>query len=135
MSCKREYHNPMELIKQWWPDADVSHITYDPEMRDKDRDYWRMEQSGGDGTLLFTIQMLQSALLPLLNKSTYFKRNEPDWSKVKDIRYTIGKMRHVTVFGMVWLRCSTTSKYPGQKERVRIPVKCEYVIQEEENNA
>ncbi len=43
---------------------------------------------------------------------------------VKEIKYTIGNMRHVTVFGKVELGYG--GKYPGQKERVRIPVKCEY---------
>ena len=77
---------------------------------------------------MFTIEMLQKALLPLLNKTTFFNGNEPeDWAKVKDIKYTIGKMRHATVFGMIYLKCSKNLKYAGQKERVRIPVKCEYV--------
>ena len=125
---RKELHDPMELIKQWWPDADTSHITYDPNMKSGDRDYWRIEQSGGDGTMLFTIEMLQKALIPLLNKTTSFKGAEPDdWSDVKDIHYTIGKIRHATVFGMIYLKCSKNQKYPGQRERVRIPVKCEYV--------
>ena len=125
---KKEYHDPMELIKSWWPDADVSHITYDPNMKASSRDYWRIEQSGGDGTLAFTIEMLQKALLPILNKTTCYQPSAPeDWSKVKDIKYTIGKIRHATVFGKIYLKCSSTRKYLGQKERVRIPVKCEYV--------
>lgn len=124
---RKELHDPMELIKTWWPDADVSHITYDPNMKAGDRDYWRIEQTGGDGTMTFTIEVLQKALIPLLNKSTFARKTEPkDWSKVRDIKYTIGKIRHVTVFGMILLRCSKTHKYPGQRERVRIPVKCEY---------
>ena len=125
---RKELLDPMELIKQWWPDADVSHITYAPDMKGSERDYWRIEESGGDGTLLFTIEMLQKALLPLLNKTTCFKGSEPeDWAKVKDIKYTIGKIRHATVFGMIYLKCSKSHKYPGLRERVRIPVKCEYV--------
>ena len=125
---KKELHNPMELIKEWWPDADISHITYDSNMKSDERDYWRIEQSGSDGTVAFTIEMLQKALIPLLNKTTFSKITAPeDWGKVKDIKYTIGNIRHATVFGMIYLQCSKTNKYPGQRERVRIPVKCEYV--------
>jgi len=124
----RQFHNPVELIKQWWPEADISHIEYDPLMKPCDRDYWRIEQSGGDGTLAFTLEMLQKALLPLVNKTTYYNQTpKEDLARVVDIKYKIGKMRHAKVYGMIFLRCSSTNKYPGLKERVRIPVKCEYV--------
>lgn len=122
----KQTHDPIELIKGWWPNADVSHIEYDPGMKASDREYWRIEQSGGDGTLLFTIEMLQKALLPLINKTTSYKPTAPDVPC--DIRYTIGSMRHVTVFGIVELRCG---RYPGQRERVRIPVRCEYISHKE----
>lgn len=123
----KQFHNPVELIKQWWPDADISHIEYDPTMKACDRDYWRIEQSGGDGTLTFTIDMLQNALLPLINKTTYYNLTpKEDLARATGIKYKIGKIRHATVFGMIYLRCSTEHKYPGQRERVRIPVKCEY---------
>lgn len=26
--------NPLELIKQFWPNADISHIEYDPDLED-----------------------------------------------------------------------------------------------------
>lgn len=119
----KQKHNPIELIKQWWPNADISHIEYDPDMKASDRQYWRVEQSGGDGTLLFTIEMLQKALLPLINKTTSYKPTIP--CTPCDIKYKIGDMRHVIVFGIVELRCG---KYPGQRERVRIPVRCEYIF-------
>jgi hypothetical protein len=123
---KREIHNPLDLIKRFWPDADVSHITYDPNLSDKDFNVIR--QCGGDGTLLFTLEMLQKGLIGIVNMESFCKSKEPsDWSKVKSIRYTIGSMKHVTVYGMIKLRCSSEYKYPGQRERVRMPVKCEYI--------
>lgn len=126
---KKEIHDPIELIRAWWPDADISHITYDKKMKASERDYWRIESSGGDGTLLFTIEMLQKALIPIVCKTTYGKTTAPkDMESVIDIKYTIGAMRHATVFGYVELRCG--GKYPGQKERVRYPVKCEYILKE-----
>ena len=122
---KREYHNPIELIKRFWPEANVSHITYDPNLREGDFNIIR--QSGGDGTLLFTLQMLQKGLLGIVNMQSFHKPTEPDWSKVKGVKYTVGKMRHVTVYGMIKLRCSESRKYPGLRERIRMPVKCEYI--------
>lgn len=124
---KREKHNPIELMKMWWPDADLSHITYDPKMKASDREYWRIEESGGDGTLSFTIEMLQKALLPIINMCSTCKRTEPkDWRLVKGMKYTIGDMRHATVYGKVELRCG--GKYHGQLERVRFPVRVEYIL-------
>ena len=124
----KQHHDPIELMKSYWPDADISHITYDENMKPSDRQYWRMWNIGGDGTLLFTIQMMQKCLLPLINGNCFYLPEGPeDWSKVKGIKYTIGRMSHATVFGMIKLGCSNDRKYPGQQERVRIPVKCEIV--------
>ena len=127
-SFSREKHNPLELIQKWWPDADVSHIEYDPNMV---RGYYSIiRQSVGDGTLLFTIQMMQEALLPLVNQQSFYKKNPPDdWSVVTGIKYKIGAMKHATVCGMMFLKCSKEHKYPGQRERVRIPVICEILTQ------
>lgn len=122
---KKEYHNPLDLIKNFWPNADTSHIEFDPKMKANERDYWRIDQSGGDGTLLFTVEMLQKCLLPIVNKTSYCKATEPDWSKVKGVKYIVGKMRHVTVYGLIELKCG--GKYSGLRERVRFPVKCEYL--------
>tara|TARA_R110000751_G_scaffold152946_5_gene258118 strand:- start:1313 stop:1708 length:396 start_codon:yes stop_codon:yes gene_type:complete len=125
---KRERHNPIDLMKQWWPDVDISHITYDPSMKPSERQYWRMGNSASDGTKIFTIEMLQKSLLPLLNGTSTYRPEEPkDWSTVKGINYTIGNISHAIVYGMIYLDCSKTQKYSGQRERVRIPVRCEYV--------
>ena len=123
----RERHSPIELIKYYWSEADVSHITYDPKMTEGDYDI--IKSSGHDGTRVFTDRMLQEALLGILNMVSFFKPKPPkDWEKVKGIKYTVGPMRHATVFGMIKLKCSEGGqKYPGQRERVRMPVKCEFV--------
>ena len=122
---KKEKHNPIDLIKQFWPDAKTDHITYDPSM--KKGEYNIVRQWGGDGTLLFTLEMLQKGLVDIANGHSFFKKTEPDWSKVKGIKYTVGDMRHVTVFGMLKLKCSKDRECPGQRERIRMPVRCEYV--------
>ena len=123
----KQKHNPLELIKQYWPDADVSHIEFDPTL--KKGKYSIIRQSGGDGTMLFTIQMLQEGLILLVNMQSMFKPDEPeDWSNVKAIKYKVGYMRHATVFGMIYLKCSKDHKYPGQRERIRLPVVSELVF-------
>ncbi len=129
MNFTRERLNPIEFIKNWFPEADISHITYDPNIKAGDRDYWLIRESGGDGLYMYTVQMLQKAVLPLINKSTYDNTVLVEQlENVKDVKYTIGDMWHSTVFGMIYLQCSKTKKYPGQHERVRIPVKCELIF-------
>ena len=111
----------MELIAKFWPEAKTLHITYDPEMKSSDRDYCIIEQTGHDGTLCFTLEMMQKALIRLVNCETYCKRKMPkDGREVIGINYRIGLMRHVIAFGQIELRCG--GKYRGQAERVRIPV-------------
>tara|TARA_R110000744_G_scaffold349568_1_gene455221 strand:+ start:43 stop:426 length:384 start_codon:yes stop_codon:yes gene_type:complete len=122
---KKEKHNPIKLIKTFWPNANVEHITYDPKL--KKGEYNIIRQCGGDGTLAFTFEMLQKGLIDIVNGRSFFKKTEPDWDKVKYIKYTVGDMKHATVYGMIKLKCSKTQKYTGQKERIRMPVKCEYV--------
>lgn len=124
---KKERHNPIDLIKKFWPDANTDHITYDPEL--KKGEYNIIRQCGGDGTLMFTLEMLQKGLIGIVNGNSFFKKTEPDWSRLIGIKYTVGGMKHVTVFGMLKLRCSETQKYPEQRERIRMPVKCEYVYE------
>ena len=120
-SFKRQKHDPIELINGFWPDADISHIKYDPDMTHGE--YEIIRQSGGDGTLYFTHQMFREALIRLVIQDTFFKPKTPEtWDNIKAIHYTIGPMKHVQVFGMIRLRCSETAKYPGQRERIRIPV-------------
>ena len=120
-SFSKQYHNPIDLIKSWWPDADISHIEYDPDMRKGE--YQIVRQSGGDGTLSFTIDMLQKALLSLVNMQSFYKPKAPEsWDGVRSIKYKIGPIKHATCFGMILLGCSKTHKYPGQRERIRIPV-------------
>lgn len=124
---KREIINPMDTIKAWWPNADISHITYDPNFRSKDREYWRIEQCGHDGTAYFSYEMMSKALLPIINMTTFFKGTAPeDWSKVKRIEYIIGPMKIATVYGMIELKCG---RYPGMRERVRYPVRCKYIYE------
>ncbi len=127
---RRERHNPLELIEYFWPGISIDHITYDPKLRQGD--YYIIRQRGHDGTLWFTHEMLKDGLIDIAHGQGFYKKTEPpDWSQVQCIEYVIGPMRHVTVFGMIHLRCSRTQKYPGQRERIRMPVKCKYILKTE----
>lgn len=127
---RREIHNPKDLIAKLWPDADSSHITYDENFNNIDRDYWVRREAGHDGTSFFTIEMFERAFIELMNKHAFAAKRPPDPSKqLVDIKYTVGPMKHATVFGQIKLKCSETNKYPGQKERVKMAVKVEYVYQ------
>ena len=122
--------NPFNVVKYTWPEADVSHITLDPSLREGDFQVIREMKS--DGTLIFTQQLLQEALLNIVNGNSYKVSEDVDWDNLLQIRYTVGEMRMATVYGLVHLNCSKTTKYRGQRERVKMWVKCEYVYKEKE---
>ncbi len=124
MSFKKVRRNPIELIEQWWPHADHSHIDYDQSMKFRDSEYYRIGQYAGDGTIAFTIEMLQKLLAPFLNKTTCYKPTFINHDGIKNILYRIGDIRHSTVYGIVELGCG---KCEGLRERVRIPVICQYI--------
>ena len=126
---ERKRYNPLDLIKQYWPHANTSHITYDPKMRDEM--FHIRRGSAHDGTMLFTLENVQRALIPLVNKESAAKNVPPDPNRrLVDIRYTVGDLRYAVVFGRAKLPISETHLYPGQRERVTIPVKCEYIYGE-----
>ena len=127
---RRDTINPLAIIEATWPEADVSHITFDPSLREGDFQVIREMQS--DGTLIFTHQLLQKALTGVVNGRSYKTTDNVDWDNLLQIKYTVGEMRVATVYGRVHLNCSKTNKYSGQKERVKMWVKCEYVYKDME---
>ena len=68
---KKERQNPLKLIKKFWPDADIKHIRYDPEM--KRGEYNIIRQWAHDGTIAFTSEMLQTGLIDIVNRYSYLK--------------------------------------------------------------
>ena len=127
-SWHREKINPLELIERYWPDASRDHITYDPDMRKGD--YSIIRQSTHDGTLLFSLELLQNTLLPVVNMSSYIKGDDPvEWDRVVAIRYVVGPLRLVTATGLVTLPASKTHKFPGEKQRTRMPVRATIVTE------
>jgi len=119
-----ELNNPMDYLNHFWPDIDNRHITYEPQMKGSEREYWRREQSTHDGTLWYTIELFERLLMPLMNRESYYKPTFEKGMIVREIKYTIGKIRHMTLFGKVELPCGV---FDGQRERLVMPVRCTYV--------
>ncbi len=108
----------MRLIGAKW--AREPNIVFDPDLKPQ---YRIRRQSQHDGTLLFSIELLQKALMPLFDGRSYFKPNGPTPPGMT-ARYTIGRIKRMSVYGNVDLPCGN---YPGERERVVIPVRCDYV--------
>lgn len=126
---ERNRCNPVELMKKYGFNQ-LDHITFDPEL--KKGDYSINRQIGHDGTYFFTYNMLIEALGSLAMMQSYWKpMGEPPYDKLIRIEYTVGEMTHVIAYGRVDLKCG--GNYPGQTERIRIPVKCRYIYQDENN--
>jgi len=137
----RERLNPIDLLLAWpaiWGPFCVDrtkHITYDPHLRRGD--YYIIRQETTDGTWYFRTETIKEILRLLVGRSSYLKTNEPDWSTIKDIRYTIGPLTVVTIYGRVDLPVRSRSYYgpmepptlniAGQRQRFRLPVKVEYI--------
>ena len=125
---KKQKHNPIELAKKLWPelgDAHLEHIKFDENLRPHRGQFDIVRQSGHDGTLLFTVQMLQDVMVNPINMQSHFKGDEIDFDKLKAINYTVGPIYHSTAFGKIELKSG--GKHMGQVERARMAVVCEYV--------
>jgi hypothetical protein len=126
MEYEKIWRNPMDIFGGPLSGNDISHITYDESMKFADREYYMVKESTHDGTLLFTQNMLINLLLPLILKTTCFKMTMPANVKlVKNIKYTVGKIRHAIVFGRFDINGVMMC---GLRESVVIPVRCEYVF-------
>ena len=124
-NIKKRKLNPISLIERFWPDADHSHIKYEPSLSMKNGQFDIVRQCGGDGAMSFVLEMLQNVLINPMNMDSYCKSDSVDVKNLEKINYTIGPIYHSTVFGELELRCG--GKYPGQRDRARMPVVCEYI--------
>jgi hypothetical protein len=125
MKYEKIWHNPMDIIEKHLYGNNISHITYDENMKFGDRQYYMIKESTHDGTCLFTENILINLLIPLILKTTCFKHTKPaDANILKTIKYTLGKIRHAIVFGNFDINGHVMY---GQRESVIIPVRCEYV--------
>ena len=122
MKFKKEQLNLDKAMRvlglQFKPGAEPF-IKYDPDLKPQ---YRIIRQHSHDGLLMYTRQLLSDAMGPLLDQTSFFK-SEPPADGMTPI-YTIGKIRLVTVFGRVKFHAG---EYPGQRERVTIPVSVKWV--------
>lgn len=116
--------NPIDIIKETWPEADVSHIDFDPSL--KSGEYKIIRQVSHDGTLIFSKDLLIRGVLNVARGGSYLKGKEPDWDRLVKIRYTVGWARNAVVFGKVRVGEDGHEIF-GQKERFSMPVICHYV--------
>lgn len=102
------------------------HIKTNPKLsRVNNAQYDIIRSCAHDGTYLFTYELLYDAIKNLLFKTSYYTEDNMD--DVKDVEYEIGLISIATVFQNVDLPCGN---YPGEKQRVRIPVKCKLIKNE-----
>ncbi len=147
IEAEGEIVNPMDYIRllqaktRSWPRVKkrkCKHIRYDPDVK---KDYYIIRQHRHDGTLYFTYDIIFRALLQLIRRTTFQKAKMkelfPEYSadnsrflidlsdkRVKKMKYIIGNITIVRVFkDSVELPCGN---YPGEIERIRIPVKCDW---------
>lgn len=114
----------MQFAGLEWVEGATPRITFDPSLR---KQYRIIARHSHDGTLLFTIKLVQEQLWRMIAGVSYYKpmgEPEPD----QEVHYTIGHARVARVFGMVNL---PAGRYPGIRESIVIPVRCEYRTREE----
>jgi hypothetical protein len=112
--------NPVEQLQRLdWPSK---HVTFDPTL--KHGTYFVRRGTAHDGTLIFSDELIRRALVEIAKRQGYWKGEEPDWSKLRGIRYRVGWMKVAIVYGMVDL---PIGRYPGQRESIRMWVVPEYV--------
>lgn len=113
-----DLNEAMRFIGAKW--TGESHIVFDPELTPQ---YRIRRASSHDGTLLFSMELMQKALTPLFDLSSYYKPMGKPPHGMRP-RYTIGRIKRFSVYGRVKLPVGV---YPGERECVVIPVRCDYV--------
>lgn len=122
--------NPEEMINELFKFDGVEvkyrfgHIHYDKSLNE-DFDYQIIRELSHDGTEVFTRLVIGEALKPLVDRTTYCKKDvsEDRLSSIKEIDYTIGDIRIEKTYGSIEL---STGKIHGVTDKVSIPVRCRY---------
>lgn len=110
---------------EWKDGMKLQHIKYDPKVND-DYDYKIIRNSAHDGTFLFTMELMEKAVIPLINRTTYYKLaipNEKEHDRTR-FSYTVGDGVIKREFRDIKIG---DGMYPGQDETIEIPVKFHYV--------
>ena len=119
-NCLREWMTLDDILcLAGWENEYHSHISYDPLVIHQ---YERREGCSHDGTLIFTRQLAQRVLLPLMEGRSYFKPEGQPEGMIP--QYTVGRIKHITAFGIVDL---PAGRFPGQRERILMPVRVKWI--------
>ena len=122
MKTNRRYITPMEAFK-WFGIEMPEWIRFNPNLTKRTgAQYDIIRQTTHDGTLIFEKEMIGKTIENLANKTSFCK--EDNLEGAIDIKYEVGYISIATVFGIVEL---PIGKYPGEKQRARLPVKCTVV--------
>jgi len=128
---RKERLNPLEVMNLQYGITRIPHVVFDPSLKRGDAQYCIARQQSHDGTQMFTCWMFDEVLINLINAKSCYAKDMPDKNrKLIWIKYRIGYLSLATVYGRVKLKGGT---YPGQSERMRLPVICEYVYEDEGN--
>lgn len=113
-----DLNEAMRFIGAAW--TGEPHIVFDPNLKPQ---YRIRRASKHDGTTLFSMELMQKALTPLFDLSSYYK---PMGEPPPGMRptYTIGRIKRFSVYGRVKV---PAGEIFGERECVVIPVRCDYV--------
>jgi hypothetical protein len=122
MKTNRRYITPMDAFKYFGLEM-PEWITFNPKLTKRNgAQYDIIRQTTHDGTLIFEKELIGKTIENLANKSSFYKIDNQEG--VIDRKYEVGYISIATVFGIVEL---PIGKYPGEKQRARLPVKCTVV--------
>lgn len=111
--------NPVEYLAKRGIVA--PHIVFDPSVSPQ---YRIVRQSAHDGTMIFTQELIENTLTPLIAKASFYRPNPPTEAQEDAVIYRVGWLWISTVIGMVDLPCG---RRHGERQRTRLPVVCEYM--------
>lgn len=122
LHSERVWFNPMDWLRNRITEEQFAsvgtYISFDADVKPQFR---IIRASRHDGTLLFVEQLVWEALGPLVERRCWYAPDVPaDPATVASIRYTVGRARIVSVFGLVDLPCGMV---PGERQRITIPVR------------
>lgn len=122
MKTNRRYITPMDAFKYFGLEM-PEWITFNPNLTKRNgAQYDIIRQTTHDGTLIFEKELIGKTIENLAKKTSFFKGD--DQEGVVDRKYEVGYISIATIFGDVEL---PIGKYPGEKQRARLPVKCTVV--------
>lgn len=116
--------NPMDRLKEILSYNKIEgvpdYITYDENVNN-DFDYELTASSSHDGTILFTLSLIEKVMVAFLNKQVIDPSKMSEVNKLNDIKYSIGDITIESEYGV------KVKHFTGMKDTLKIPVKFEYV--------